>query len=202
MSPAAFSAVLLAGGRSSRMGRDKAEILLPDGRPLWRRQLDEVLRPLGPGELFLSGPPRAGLPADVRVLPDAAPGLGPLAGIAAALAAASAPLVVVLAVDLPAMTAGFLQTRVLPHCTPQAGMVPRTGDGFYEPLAAVYPRGCLALAEDQLRGADRSLQTFVRAARAAGMIGETSLAAGETRLFVNWNEPGDWPSVGRPGDSG
>jgi len=47
-----FSAVLLAAGRSTRMGRDKA-LLEVDGRPLWQRQR-EVLQGLGAAELFLS----------------------------------------------------------------------------------------------------------------------------------------------------
>ena len=50
-----FAAVLLAGGRSRRMGRDKALLPLADGRLLWQRQWD-VLRELGPAELFVSGP--------------------------------------------------------------------------------------------------------------------------------------------------
>ena len=58
-----FAAVLLAGGRSRRMGRDKALLPLPDGRLLWERQLDVLLRELGPAKLFLSGPRRAGFPA-------------------------------------------------------------------------------------------------------------------------------------------
>ncbi len=187
----ALSAVLLAGGRSSRMGRDKAEMVLPDGRPLWRRQLDDVLRPLGPAEIFLSGPPRAGLPADVCALPDAMPGLGPLAGIAAALGAAGSPLVVVLAVDLPAMTAGFFRERLLPRCEPGRGAVGVGTNGFFEPLAAVYPRAAHGLAGERLRGADRSLQGLLRDAVAAGLITPVELQPRDAAQFVNWNRPED-----------
>lgn len=189
----AFSAVLLAGGRSSRMGRDKAEILLPDGRPLWRRQLDDVLRPLGPREIFLSGPPRAGVPVDVRVLPDATAGLGPLSGIAAALGEAKAPLVIVLAVDLPAMTASFFREHLLPACSSEnLGAVGFSGaDGFFEPLAAVYPGSAHGLAVECLRGTDRSLQSFVRTAVSAGLVTPVALSPGAAVQFVNWNCPED-----------
>ena len=186
-----FSAVLLAGGRSSRMGRDKAEIRLPDGRPLWRRQLEDVIRPLGPTEILFSGPPRPGLPMDVRVLPDKAPGLGPLSGIVAALGAANAPLTVVLAVDLPSMTAGFFQERLLPACTPERGVVGLGTDGFFEPLAAVYPLALHELALGHLSGEDRSLQTFVRAAVAAGMVAPVRLNPEDSGRFTNWNRPED-----------
>ena len=197
MNHPAFSAVLLAGGRSSRMGgRDKAEILLPDGRPLWRRQLEDVLRPLGPAEIFLSGPPRGGVPGDVRVLPDAAPGLGPLSGVAAALAAAESSLVVVLAVDLPGMTAEFFRARLLPVVTPERGAAGVDGGGFYEPLAALYPRAAHGLALGRLRGTDRSLQGFVRETVRLGMLAAVPLHAGDAARFANWNRPGG-PEVGR-----
>ncbi len=194
---AAHSAVLLAGGRSSRMGRDKALLaLLGDGRPLWQRQLDDVLRPLRPTELFFSGPTRAGLPSDVRVLADETPGQrGPLAGIAAALGAmrADSALLLVLAVDLPAMTAEFFRAHLLPRCRPQLGAVPcmGTADGAFEPLAAIYPRECLSLANAHLRGEDRSLQRFVRAAQAHGFIEAVNIPEHEQALFVNWNTPAD-----------
>lgn len=186
-----FSAVLLAGGRSSRMGQDKALLPLADGRPLWRRQLDDVLRPLGPAELWFSGPPRVGLPADARVLADEQPGLGPLSGIAAALDAMSTPLLAALAVDLPAMTMEYFRKRLLPRCQPKKGAAPRGEDGFYEPLAAVYPRECLELAREHLRGGDRSLQSFVRRLEAAGLIEAVEIRKGERSLFTNWNTPAD-----------
>lgn len=187
----AYSAVLLAGGRSRRMGRDKALLNLPgDGRPLWLRQLDDVLRPLRPVELFFSGPPRAGLPAGVPLLEDTIPGnLGPLAGIVAAFASmrADSALLLVLAVDLPVMTAEFFRERLLPCCQPGRGAVPRDSNGFFEPLAAIYPCECLPFAREQLRGPDRSLQTFVRAARDAGLIVPVSIKEPDARLFANWN---------------
>ena len=51
-----FSAVLLAGGKSSRMGSDKAFLEI-EGEPLWQRQL-ATLRGLSPGQLMISGPRR------------------------------------------------------------------------------------------------------------------------------------------------
>lgn len=188
-----FAAVLLAGGHSRRMGRDKALLPLPDGRLLWERQLD-VLRELQPAEIFISGPRRDGFPADIRCLADTLPDRGPLAGVAAALEAMQTPLLVALAIDLPRMTAAFLG-NLLAASSRERGAVPRRTDasgGFYEPLAAVYPRACSSLAHAQLHGDDFSLQTFVRNAVGAGLIGAHLLnepTAGE--LFANWNAPTD-----------
>lgn len=167
------------------MGRDKALLPLPGGGLLWQRQLG-MLRSLGPAELFISGPARAGFPGDVRLLADDQPGLGPLSGIAAALAAMRAPLLLVLAVDLPTMEADFL--RGLLTCSePGAGTVP-LGE-FYEPLAAVYPRECLKIARERLQDGRLALQGFVRSA--GSLLRPRPIAPGERALFVNWNEPGD-----------
>ena len=195
MSAVEFSAVLLAGGRSRRMGRDKALLPMPgDGRVLWQRQLEDVLHPLRPAELFLSGPARDGLPKDITILPDVSPEeqLGPLAGIAAALSAMRTPLLIVLAIDLPLMTAEFFRDELLPHCRSRKGTVPCGEDGFFEPLAAIYPRECHALASAQLRNhADRSLQSFVRAARDEGLVALFPITESNAPLFANWNTPED-----------
>ena len=181
-----FSAVLLAGGRSSRMGRDKALLPLAGGQLLWERQLS-ILQALGPAELLISGPERAGFAATARVIADRKPGLGPLAGIAAALVAATHPLVVVLAVDLPGMTTEYLG-QLLRASLPARGTVPEN-QGFYEPLAAVYPRASAEIAARRLAGPDRSLQQFVRAAISAGQLTAHPILPPERHLFTNWNYP-------------
>lgn len=185
--PPPFTAVLLAGGKSTRMGRDKAGVLL-DGQPLWRHQL-ATLRAVQPAELFISGKadgPYAG--AGVEILADHSPGLGPLAGLEAAFRRASHPLVLVLAIDLPAMTPGFLASLIQTATT--TGCVPRSAEWF-EPLAAVYPRTCLPLVVACLLDADRSMQRFVRLAAAAGLVESRALLPGDLALFKNVNLPGD-----------
>ena len=173
------------------MGRDKAILPLPDGRLLWQRQLD-VLRELGPAELFISGPARAGFPADVPTVEDAVPGLGPLGGIVAALAAMRSARLLVLAVDLPMMTSAFLR-ELLHHCGNDGlrGAVPQAADGFFEPLAAVYPHAALATAQARLDRRELSLQPFVRALSEDRQVANFPLGVAETALFVNWNAPAD-----------
>ena len=190
--PAPFAAVLLAGGRSQRMGRDKALLPLADGQRLWQRQLG-VLRALRPAELFISGPAREGFPVSVTRLEDQTPGLGPLGGIAAALAAMRSPRLLVLAVDLPMMTADFLGALLAENGAGPTvgGVVPQTSDGYFEPLAAVYPRSARAAAGDRLQREDRSLQTFVRVLMENGQVKARPVEDAERGLFVNWNLPGD-----------
>ena len=189
-----FAAVLLAGGQSRRMGRDKALLALPDGRRLWERQL-AVLRELGPAELMISGRRKDGFAAEVPCLEDEVPGGGPLGGIAAALGAMRAERLVVLAVDLPAMTAGFLRGLLVAAegsvSGVGTGVVPQGEDGFFEPLAAVYPKSALAEARARLRGGELAMQRFVRRLVETGEVAARRIGPEETLLFANWNRPED-----------
>jgi molybdopterin-guanine dinucleotide biosynthesis protein A len=183
----AFSAVLLAGGASARMGYPKALLSL-GGVPLWRRQVD-LLAGLGPAELLVSAgldwDPGAGPWAVVR---DRVPGLGPLGGIGAALGAMSTDLLLVLAIDMPSMTAGFLGSLVA--AAGPAGVVPADG-GLYQGLAAVYPRSVGATLEEALGGEDRSLQHFIGRALQRGLVAARPVAEAERPLFANVNRPSD-----------
>ncbi len=182
-----FSAVLLAGGQSRRMGRDKAGVLWR-GEPLWQRQLG-TLRACGAAEIFISG--HASGPysaADVPIVLDRTPGGGPLAGIAAALRHARHEHVLVLAIDLPEITSAFLRDLLAQAAA--AAIVPRDAHRF-EPLAAIYTRACLPLAGACLRDGSPSLQRFAAAAIAQGIAGAHVLTPAECPLFHNVNTPSD-----------
>ena len=184
-----LTAALITGGKSTRMGRDKAWLAV-DGEPLWRRQL-ATLRTLEPAEIFVCGAGRDDLAApDARALLDAVPDRGPLGGLAAALAAAAEPFVVVLAVDLPAMTPEFLSELVDEAAASGAGVVPEL-EGFYQGLAAVYPRALAECAARLAADEDHSLQHFIREGIAAGLLVARAVAECERGLFANWNAPGD-----------
>jgi molybdopterin-guanine dinucleotide biosynthesis protein A len=180
------SAVLLAGGKSSRMGCDKA-LLEVEGEPLWRRQL-ETLRRLSPEQLMVSGLRREKW-SGCEIVADEVVDAGPLAGVAVALKKCATAHLVVLAVDLPRMTTNFLQT-LLTLCRDGQGTVPRGVDGF-EPLAAVYPVSCASLAAAALRSGDFSMQSFVREGMSAHLLVERKISAAEAPLFANLNTPAD-----------
>jgi molybdenum cofactor guanylyltransferase len=121
---------VLAGGRSSRMGRDKALLQL-GGRSLLDIALDKLRA------LPLPAPPRvaggrSGAIADLH------PGCGPLSGMEAALAASSRPLNVFLPVDVPLLPAQFLLWMLRrAQITGAMVTVPRI-NGRPQPLCAVY----------------------------------------------------------------
>ncbi len=105
-----YSAVLLAGGKSSRMGCNKAFLQIA-GKPLWQRQL-ATLRRLSPEQLMISGPAREEW-KDNEIVADEIANAGPLAGISAALRRCTTPRLVVLAVDLPKITATFYRDLLI-----------------------------------------------------------------------------------------
>jgi molybdopterin-guanine dinucleotide biosynthesis protein A len=186
------SAVLLAGGKSSRMGRDKAFLEI-EGQPLWRRQI-ETLRTLSPEQLMISGPPQEAW-REFEIVADVIAGAGPLAGVATALRKCPSPRLVVLAVDLPAMRADFLRS-LLARCSDDQGVVPRSSRGF-EPLAAVYPASCVALAATSLLSRDFSMESFVQGALRKKLVREHTISPPEEHLFANLNTPADYESARR-----
>ena len=182
------SAVLLAGGKSRRMGRDKAEILFRD-RPLWQRQLD-LLRTREAEQLLVSAqtdPPWR--PADVAFVADDQPSRGPLSGIAAALSRTTTAHLLAVAIDMPFMTANYLR-GLCQRIQPGLGVVPVI-ESRAEPLAAIYPREAHDEVIGALSGNDFSLQSLVAKLSAGGMLQPVQLSAQERALFRNLNEPAD-----------
>jgi len=183
-----ISAVLLAGGKSRRMGQDKATLLF-HGRPLWQNQL-ELLRRLSPTEIFISAPiDPSWRPEEIKFAPDDRPSRGPLSGIAAALSQIKTQHLLALAIDLPFMTENYLRDlceRTRPNC----GVVPVIEDRF-EPLTAIYPReACLDLLA-ALSGNDFSLQSVVRKLIVGRKLQPVQVSEEERALFRNLNEPVD-----------
>jgi molybdenum cofactor guanylyltransferase len=189
MAKPAFDAVLLAGGKSTRMGTDKAGVLL-QGKPLWRRQL-ATLRALGPEEIFISGRDDGPYAVEgLEILKDSYVERGPLGGLETALFRTINPYLVVLAIDLPEMRPDFLARLVELAVSRKRSIVPRDGESF-EPLAAVYSGSICGLVVECLHGRDRSMQNFIRRAVDLDLVLPYPLSAEEDRLFRNVNTPAD-----------
>ena len=187
-----FSAVVLAGGLSTRMGTDKAFLRVGNDL-LIERQL-RCLRESGATELLISG--RAEVDYSyfaAKVIRDEFPQAGPLAGVAAALKASSSRLVFILAVDMPRMTPAMIG-KILSRCENAAGCVPFDRNGF-QPLAAAFPSRLLPLAEHLLRTGRYSMQEFVGQAISEGFIQTLQLEQAEQTYFTNMNHPHEWTGI-------
>ena len=96
---------ILAGGQSSRMGRDKA-MLAPGGTPLLLRTAALLATLAGPP--IIIGPPERYLALGYPVIADDAPGIGPLGGIATALRHSNQPWNLMVGCDMPFLTSQWL----------------------------------------------------------------------------------------------
>jgi len=183
-----FSAFVLAGGRSSRMGTDKA-FLRFEGRTLLARALD-LLRALTP-EVCIVGPAAKFAPHG-RVIEDVYPGRGPLAGIHAALSASTTELNLILAVDLPFVSESLLRFIVEQARAAVAVVtVPRIAGG-YQPLCAVYRLAFAPLAEAALEAGRNKIDAlFVAATTRILEEPELRRFAFSAAMFDNLNTPED-----------
>ncbi|MGA2858855.1 MAG: molybdenum cofactor guanylyltransferase [Candidatus Sulfotelmatobacter sp.] len=182
------AAFVLAGGKSTRMGADKAFLAL-DGRTLLVRALDLArsvthdVRIVGEASKFRVFAP---------VVEDLFPACGPLGGIHAALRASGAELNLILAVDMP-----FVPPALLPFLITRARSstamvtVARSGGGW-QPLCAVYRREFAEVAQSGLREGRYKIDALFDAARTQA-IGEEELeAAGfSASVFRNLNTKED-----------
>jgi molybdopterin-guanine dinucleotide biosynthesis protein A len=183
-----ISAVLLAGGESRRMGKDKATFLLY-GKPLWQIQL-ELLRKLEPTKILVSArSDPVWRPADAQFVADDPPSCGPLSGLAASLAKMCTKHLLALAIDMPFMTEKYL-TFLCSQIEPRRGVIAKIEDRF-EPLAAIYPQEALANVQSALSGEDFSLQTVTSRLVAAGKLQVMLVPSQERKLFRNLNELSD-----------
>ncbi|MBX7209760.1 MAG: molybdenum cofactor guanylyltransferase [Verrucomicrobiaceae bacterium] len=190
-----FDAALLAGGRSTRMGRDKA-LLECGGRPLWIVQAAK-LAALGPRRLLIAS--RTEQRLDLESVREVSPGEtvfvadppgdedGPLGAITRCLRLVSGPLLV-LAVDMPAMTAGFMRERLLSRVSEGRSRVFRGPHGF-EALAAVYGRSALPFFEAALAGRHLALQPVLGQITDAGLCEVEPFHDADEALFANVNTP-------------
>jgi molybdenum cofactor guanylyltransferase len=163
-----FGAIILCGGRSTRMGRDKASLPLGPGETmLWRvvRLVGEVV-PLE--RIVCAAAPEQSLPslpAGVRTVFDRQTDCGPLAGLAAGLKAVQddARAAFVTGCDVPLLAPAFVR-RMFALLADFQIAAPHDGARFH-PLAAVYRIDVLPAVEAQLATADRSLAALLGACR-------------------------------------
>lgn len=181
------SAFILAGGKSTRMGTDKAFVSL-GGRTLLARMLD-VARSITP-DVFIVGD-RAKFAPFAPVIEDLFAGCGPLGGIHAALRASQTELNLVLAVDTPFVSLALLQFLLsrAANSRSSAVTVPRANGGL-QPLCAVYRRDFADVAEQSLRAGQYKIDSLF-AQTNTQTIGEQELevAGFAPRIFRNLNTP-------------
>ncbi len=211
------SAIILAGGQSRRMGRDKAFIEF-EGKPLIQRVLERV-QPLCAETIIVANDAAAYARFDLRVVPDIYPGKGSLGGIFSGLSAARETHALAVACDMPFLNGDLLRYLislaplfdvVIPRAPDASGKTPRgaRGDAVrahprseqpiakesnLHPLHAIYSKNCLAAMQARIHAEDLRMVGFFDKVRVR-MVSEEEVDRfdAEHWSFFNMNTPEDW----------
>ena len=178
------SALVLAGGFSSRMGRDKAELVL-GGETLIERQTAKLKR-LGIADIMLSGYHKE--LEGTRLVPDLIPHKGPLSGIHACLLAAEHRACLAVSVDVPLLPEKLLEELIEAH---EGGItIACHGEGKLEPLMAVYDCSLAAAAEEILHSEKTAMMKLLKHAEVKQVRYE-----GDEDLLANCNTPEEFERI-------
>jgi molybdopterin-guanine dinucleotide biosynthesis protein A len=199
-----FAGIVLAGGRSSRMGTSKAALEWHGSTLLWRTLAIISRVTDGPAIVVrAAGQPLPALPPNVEVVDDPREGLGPVQGLAAGLRAIAdrAEVAFVSSTDLPFLHPAFVR-RVLRTAEAGADVVLPVARGYPQPLAAAY-RATLAPVAERLVAEQRLRPAFLFERCTVSRLDEDALRADpvlaaldpDLDSLVNVNEPADYEAA-------
>ncbi len=181
------AAIVLAGGKSARMGQNKALVTVNEHKMIEGvvRELEKIFP-----EIIISANGNTLADLGVRAVPDIFSGHGPLGGIHAGLKASGHHVNFVVACDMPFLDVGLAAYMV--HAAPgHDAVVPKLGE-YYQPLFAVYTKGCIAAIESQLkRGHNRIVSFYSEVNIKFVGMDEIKRYGDPERIFFNVNTPGD-----------
>jgi len=186
---AGVAGIILAGGKNSRMGAEKA--LLKIGAKPIIEIISTALKPLTEEIIIVSNRPEQYSTYGDLVVGDIIPGCGPLGGIHAGLLHSSGQAALVTACDTPFVSAN-LARLLMKHAAGYDLVVPRYR-GFLEPLFALYNKSCLNTIEARLKQGRNKITGFYDDLRVR-YVEEEELRSAETeldRVFLNVNTPVD-----------
>ncbi len=192
--PSQVGGYVLAGGRSSRMGRDKALVELA-GQPLISHAVKKLRRICIDVRILGANPV---LEAYAPLVPDLHPGCGPLSGLEAALTQSAFDWNLFLPVDMPFLPTAFLESWVRATLRDEkrgARIAMFTVDGIPQPALALIHRDVLPFVSEALEGDRFKLYPVLERAGNELAVRQGVLLG---RVFQNmpWGEEGAFSSVG------
>lgn len=200
-----LAAAILAGGQGRRLGGVQKALIEVGGEPIARRQL-RLLEPRCAAVALVSSEPAPLAELGAPVVPDLLGGRGPVDGIAAALAWTAQPWLLVLACDMPLVSAAVVELLAAARSAGVDVVAPRVG-GRPQPLCAIYRSTLAAAVAERLReGKDRAVELLVDppAGARVSWLEEPALRQVDPELdsFLNLNRPADLLQIHRldPGD--
>ena len=183
------TAVILAGGNSTRMKSNKA--LLPFSGELFIERIYRQLSATFSDVILVTNTPEFYKFIPCRTVPDVFPGMGSLAGIHAGLSNSMTPYIFVVACDMPHLN-GDLIKRLVDDIDGQDVVIPES-DGGLEPLHAIYGKSCLPAMEDALVRGNRKIVDCVSRLKATVVTKELVSGIDPDFLsFRNINTPEEY----------
>lgn len=184
-----ISAAIMAGGRSRRMGRNKA-LLRYRGRPLIDH-VYEIVQTVFEDVFLVTNDPGLFDFLPCAKIPDRIPGKGPISGVDAALRHSRHPYVLVVGCDAPFLSPALLE--LLAGKSEGADVVIPFGPKGPEPLCSVYGKGCLPLIDESIRKGDLKLvELATRLPTREVSVAEVATVDPGFRSFRNINTPGEF----------
>lgn len=187
------AAIVIAGGRSRRLGQDKRRLRLWGAAgPLLLERIVAQLTTVCSECIVVLNDAADWQQLPARLIPDSEPGSGPLGALISALRAVQADTALVCAADMPCLAPALLQALV---GWPGDGLI-CASDGrqplYPQPLLARYPRRLLPTLEAAFAGGERRLQQIV-AALPHALLPDSSWSAADPRRFslINLNTADD-----------
>jgi molybdopterin-guanine dinucleotide biosynthesis protein A len=191
---ASASAIVVAGGKSSRLGQDKRQLRLTSSRTLLEETI-ERLSALSDDVVVVGSDLSAVAGPSIRFVADPLPGAGPLNGLYGGLSAVQNEYAVAVACDLPFLSVRLLRVLV-DYPRDYDLLVPRRADGTLEMLQAVYRKTCLDAMRRRLSVGRLKLSGLVEDVRVR-FVDEVELIPydPELRSFLNVNTPRDLATI-------
>jgi len=188
MIPDEITGIVLAGGKSSRMGKDKS-LLVYGGKPLITYAID-ALRPLC-GKVIINSNHAVYDFTGCEVWPDELPVQAPMIGIYSCLKRSASKWNMVLSCDMPMVSASLIEWLWL-HKSESDMVIPVHDGACMEPLCGLYSKTTLPLLEEKILSGDYSLQRFIGQASASLLEIGPHLDVYSPNLFLNINTEEDF----------
>lgn len=185
----AISGFVLAGGKSSRMGFDKA-FLWFDNKPLLKNMID-LIDPLC-ASVAISGQNPAYADFGLEIIPDDYPECGPISGIYSVLKHSSTNWNLVVGVDMPFLTVELFRF-LISHADKYDGVIPIHQHGI-EPLAGLYSKHIGPVIEDRIREGKYKLTELFSEINTC-FVDCNSLLEKSPKLFCNMNSREDYLNI-------
>ncbi|WP_366924144.1 molybdenum cofactor guanylyltransferase [Metallumcola ferriviriculae] len=187
-----MTGIILAGGKSTRMGSSKA-LLNIGGKTVVQRVI-EVLQTIFPQIIIVANDEETYRHLGYPIVGDIISGYGPLGGLHAGLTASSSEVNFLVACDMPLLQPALIRFMIS-QTKDYDAVLPKSGP-YLEPLHAVYKRSCLPAVEKVMAAGRKKVTSFFDDISINYLEEEELVAYGQPkRAFLNVNTPEDWLTV-------